>query len=117
VFHHEVEGTGLLELGAAGTLSVTQGAAAGQLVDFMASSGLLQLDHPFTFKGAIEGFGAGDRIELQQTMANKLVYANNVLTVKEGNSIVASLHFDGSYNSASFTLTSDGHGNSVITVG
>jgi hypothetical protein len=108
-----VAGTGTLAIGSAGTLSLLLGAGSGQVVDFAATTGLLDLTKPLDFTGVISGFGGSDRIDLLGTPETSFTYANNLLTVKNGTATVANLQFTGASNS--FSLTSDGHGGTLIT--
>ncbi len=110
-----VGGTGTLEVGATGTLSLLKGAGAGQTVDFLTTTGLLDLSKPIDFKGTIDGFGGSDRIDLLKAPETSFSYAGGVLTVKNGNRTEASLHFGGSYTQSDFSLASDGHGGTFIT--
>jgi hypothetical protein len=110
-----VGGTGTLEVGAAGTLSLLLGAGTGQTVDFLASTGLLDLTKPIDFKGTIDGFGGSDKIDLLKAPETSFTFSNGVLTVKDGTKTEASLHFGGSYTQSDFSLTSDGHGGTFIT--
>jgi hypothetical protein len=114
-FAASVAGTGTLEVAATGTLSLLLGAGSGQTVDFLATTGLLDLTKPLDFAGTIAGFGAGDQIDLLNTAANGLSYAGNVLTVTNGTTTVASLIFAGASNS--FSLSSDLHGGTLISFG
>jgi hypothetical protein len=111
-FQTSVAGKGALQIGATGTLSLTLGAAPGQTVDFMAGTGLLELTDATAFNGTISGFSANDRIDLLNTPETSYTYVNNLLTVKNGTSTVAALHFTGASNS--FSLTSDTHGGTFI---
>jgi hypothetical protein len=111
----DVSGAGTLDVGATGTLSLLAGAGSGQVVDFLSGTGLLDLTKPLAFAGTISGFGAGDKIDLLNTVETTYTYANNILTVKDGSATVANLHFAGSSNS--FSLTSDMHGGTLITFG
>lgn len=111
-----VSGTGTLEMGATGTLALSAGSAAGQTIDFLSSSGaLLDLTKPTSFLGTIAGFGGSDKIDLLKTAETGFSYNNGTLTVVNGSATVASLHFTGSYTTASFALTSDGHNGTFIT--
>jgi len=107
-----IAGTGALQIGATGTLALDLGAGAGQQVDFLAATGLLDLAAPLAFTGTISGFGSNARIDLLNTPETSYSYANNILTVQNGSTIVASLHFTDSSNS--FSLTSDQHGGTFI---
>jgi hypothetical protein len=113
-FKTALSGTGTLEVGSAGTVSLLKGAAAGQTVNFLAGTGLLDLTKPIDFKGLIGGFGASDQIDLLKTNETSFSYAGGVLTVLDGKKTEASLHFSGSYTQTDFTLTSDGHGGTLI---
>jgi hypothetical protein len=110
-----VGGTGTLDVGATGTLSLLLGAGAGQTVDFLASTGLLDLTKPADFKGTIENFGASNQIDLLKTKETSFTFSNNILTVKDGTKTEATLHFAGTYTQSDFALASDGHSGTVIT--
>jgi hypothetical protein len=114
-FQQSVGGTGTLDLGSSGTLSLLLGAGSGQVVDFLGTTGLLDLTNPLDFAGTIIGFGGSDQIDLLSTAETTFSYASNVLTVKNGSTTVATLDFTGSSNS--FSLSSDGHSGTLITVG
>jgi fibronectin-binding autotransporter adhesin len=111
-----VQGTGKMEIGAAGTLSLLQGALSGEKVDFLATTGSLDLTQPRFFTGVIEGFGGSDQIDLVNTPATGFSYSpSHVLTVQNGSQTVAALRFAGSYTQSDFALGSDGHGGTAIT--
>jgi hypothetical protein len=110
-----VGGAGTLDVGKASLLWLKDGAAAGQTVNFVTAGGTLDLGAPATFAGHILDFGASDVIELAATAATKLSYNAGVLSVDKGTTTVASIHFNGSYTTASFSLTADTHGNSIIS--
>ena len=110
----KVTGAGMMIVGQAGTLSLLQGAGALQTIDFQSGGALLDLGAPMQFNAQIAGFGTGGAIDLLGTPATALSYANNVLTVENGAQTVASLAFQGSYETSSFTLTTDGAGGALI---
>jgi hypothetical protein len=107
-FLGSIGGTGTLDVGAAGTLSLGLGAASGQTVDFLASTGALDLSHPLDFAGTINGFGGSDSIFLANTSFTGFSFANDLLTVKHGTTTVASLNITESSNM--FSLTSESSG-------
>jgi hypothetical protein len=107
-FLGSVAGSGTLDVGSAGTLSLGLGAASGQTVDFLASTGVLDLAHPLDFLGKIAGFGGSDQIFLANTTYTTFGFSNNLLTVKDGTATVASLNIIESSNH--FTLTNENHG-------
>jgi len=115
-----------LDIGNAGSVTLDNGATIGTMVDFLARSpgltGLLDLQKPLSFLGTIGGFGFGssdDQIDLLNTIATAVSYHGNasgsggVLDVMNGTT-VAKLHFAGFYSTASFSLSSDGHGGTLI---
>jgi len=102
-----VGGTGTLQIGATGTMSLLLGAGTGQTVDFLAGTGLLDLTSPNSFTGVISGFGGSDVIDLLQTPETSYGFSNNVLTIKNGSTTEASLHFSSGYTLADFSVTSD----------
>jgi hypothetical protein len=113
--HATVGGTGKLDIGAAGTLSLLLGAGSGQTADFLAGTGLLELTKPLDFAGFIDGFAGSDRIDLIGTAATGFTYAGGILTVTDKTTVVAKLHFDGSYVQGDFKLASDGHAGTNIS--
>ena len=113
-----VAGSGTLEVGATGTLSLENGALAGQVVDFLAGTGLANFVHPASFFGTIAGFGADDKIDLTKPSGFEYTgynFSDGVLTIVDGDTTVASLHFVGDYSTGSFALNSDGHGGQFLT--
>ena len=110
-----VTGHGTLEVAAGGTISLLAGADSSQAFDFLAKTGALDLTNPLDFAGHIHGFSGSDIIDLVNTAETSYNYAGGILTVDNGTTTVASLHFNGSYTTADFTLGSDGHGGTQIT--
>lgn len=110
-----IAGTGALDAGSGGTILLEKGSDAGQIVDFLSGSGALDLATPAAFAGTIEGFRHGDRIDLLGKSATSFDFANSTLTVKNGATTVASLHFAGSYTNSSFHLGPDGHSGTLIS--
>jgi hypothetical protein len=108
-------GTGTLDIGSAGTLSLIHGAAATEMVDFLAGGGLMSLSAPLKTTASIHGFGAGDIIDLVDKGATRLSFANGVLQVRDNGSVVANLSFAGNYTTANFGISSDQHGGTFIT--
>ncbi len=109
-----VGGTGMLQIGATGTMSLLLGAGTGQTVDFLASTGLLDLTKPIDFNGVISGFGGSDVIDLLKTPETSYGFSNNVLTIKNGTATEASLHFSSGYTLADFSVTSDTNGGTFV---
>ena len=104
-----------------GTLELMSGGNTfGGAVTF-ASGGLLQLDASTTFGGQISGFGGSDQIDLRDIAFNSgtttLGYADNgtsgTLSVTDGTH-TANLALLGTYTAASFAISVDGHGGTLI---
>jgi hypothetical protein len=110
-----ITGTGALDVGSGGTVLLTTGKDAGQTLDFLAGSGALDLATPAAFAGTIEGFKHGNLIDLMGKSETSFKFASGTLTVKNGATPVASLHFAGSYTTGSFHLSSDGHNGTLIS--
>jgi hypothetical protein len=103
---------------------VTSGATGGNVT--FASGGILQFDSLMAFGGTISGFTLGDEIDLRGlaytsgatnlswTQLTSGANASGTLTVKEG-SQTQSFTLVGSYTSANFSVTSDGHGGTLVT--
>ena len=108
-------GTGAVDIGANGTVTLNNGADANSLANFLADTGSLELSNPMNFLGTIAGFALGDSIDLRLVAANTATLAGGVLTLKENLATVAKLHFSGSYSLADFHLGSDQHGGTTIT--
>jgi len=116
VIGSDASGTGALRIGAASTLWLQAGSAAGQTVSFLSFAGeTLDLSAPSAFLGHISGFAGTDKIDLVSSAATTLTYSGGTLTVLNGTTKVASLAFNGSYTLADFHLGSDGHNGSLIT--
>jgi fibronectin-binding autotransporter adhesin len=104
----------------AGDGTLTANAAVTVPVQFLASTGTLALGQPGSMGGLIYGFTGDDAIDLVHvgTTGVSLSYApgagQGVLTVKSGTATAASLHFKGSYVTANFRVTTDGHGGTLI---
>lgn len=74
---------------------------------------LLLLDTPREFLAGIDGFAGSDTIDLANTTVTSDDFANGVLTLRDGHSVVADLHFAGSYTTDDFTITESGGGTLV----
>lgn len=72
----KIGGTGTLDVGATGTLSLLNGTSTGQTVDFLASTGSLDLTLPLDFAGKIGGFGGSNQIDLVNTAFTTYGYAS-----------------------------------------
>lgn len=105
-------------IGAGATLVANQTVAIP--TQFLGTTGTLALGQPSTMYGMIYSFTGADAIDLINvgTAGVSLSYAagagNGVLTVKNGATAVANLHFNGNYVLGNFRTASDGHGGTLI---
>ncbi len=117
-----VTGTGALDIGAGATLELGANIAATQSIAFATSAGAsttgtLLLDAPASATETISGLTVADTIDLAGITATKaLVNANDQLVVYNNTTIVATLQLAGSYLADTFTVTSDSHGGSNVTL-
>ena len=124
--HQDLNGDGHIgpAVNAGATLELA-GTQSGP-VDFLASTGLLKLDNPASFNGAITGFtgdgtlSGSDQIDLSNVTYNSSVQsdstynsATGILDVNNGSNATV-LHFVGSYSLANFKFASDGHGGTIV---
>jgi hypothetical protein len=114
-FSASVAGNGTLAIGAGGAISLLAGSGVGQIADFQASTGVLELTGALAFDGTIMGFGVGDQIDLVGNKETSYTVSDDILTVKYGSRTVATLHFAGSIATGDFSFGGDGHGGTFIT--
>jgi len=107
-----------------GLVEVMSGAyVSGRLFTF-SGGGTLQLDRSVYFKGQIAGFGPPDQLDLRDiafvsgtttvSFAEAASHTSGTLTVASG-AHTSKLTLLGSYVTSQFTLTSDGHGGTLVT--
>jgi fibronectin-binding autotransporter adhesin len=114
---HSIAGGGALELSGA--------VASDQGVTFQASTGKLTLDKPSSFHGEISGFtgdgtlSGSDQIDLKGINYNSNSFTesfnatNDTLSVSDGTHN-AVLHFNGTYQAANFSFTTDNNGGTIV---
>jgi T5SS/PEP-CTERM-associated repeat protein len=100
-----------LELGGSDTIAV----------DFTPGAGTLKLDQPRSFTGQIDGFAAGDKIDLTDVGYSSggtvQLTTGNVLNVSEGgNSYTFHLNPNASFAGDVFKLTSDGATGTYVVI-
>ncbi len=110
-----VSGSGTIEIGASATTVLGSGTSAHQTIVFEAASGLLDINRPSTFQGTIADFAGQDHILLVGSAATSLSYAKGVLTVLDGASVVGTLALAGQYSLDNFKLSTNPHGDAVIS--
>jgi hypothetical protein len=105
-----IEGTGTVEFGAASSAATTFA---------LGSTGELILDDAARYTGTVSGFGKNitqsiDLSNVQFATASK-TYSGGTLTVEDTSGDVAHIKLSGTYTLASFTLSNDGNGGTLIT--
>jgi hypothetical protein len=104
-----LSGSGVVQLGAVGTLVLGGDVAAGGTIAFTGTGGTLVIGHATTVGSLIGGFAAGDSIVLAGTNADSAVYvaggpASGTLTLSSGTIQLISLVLAGSYATGNFLL-------------
>jgi autotransporter passenger strand-loop-strand repeat protein len=118
---------GLMEVASGGSVAYNTSSLGHGDVDFGSGGGILQLDFSQGFIGTIDGFaspagvteaidlvditfGAGTSVKFTEAAGN----TSGTLTVTDGTH-VANLTLLGQYSTASFGLSNDGHGGTMVT--
>jgi hypothetical protein len=110
-------GNGMLRIDAGATLELDSTLAKGATATFTGSNATLMLATPSGTAGTIAGFTAGDTIDLLAVTATSASLNKfDQLSIFNGTSKIATLRLTGSYVGQRFTVASDGHGGSNITV-
>ena len=104
-----IYGPGVIEFGAASSVATTFA---------LGSTGELILDDAAQYTGTVSGFGKNitqsiDLSNVQFATASK-TYSSGTLTVKDTAGDIAHIKLSGSYTLASFTLSNDGNGGTLI---
>ena len=106
-------------------LTIDGAVAAGQIVQFQGSTGMLVLDNSSACSGAILGFtgdgtlSGSDQIDLKDINFNSASFSDNydaasgILTVSDGVH-TANLHFGGSYQLENFKFADDGENGTIV---
>jgi hypothetical protein len=116
-FTSTLRGAGTLKIDAGATLEAASTALSTLTATFNGVGGTLALDKAARFAATISGYTAGDTIDLIKTTATGAsVNGSDQLVIVNGLKTVATLQLTGSYIGATFTIASDGHGGSAITV-
>jgi hypothetical protein len=112
-FTAAVSGTGAFTLMSSAQLEFDK--AASDNVTFAAGgSETLRLGDAAQFSGTISGFMSPDVIDLLGQKVASLSFSSGVLTANLSGGGPDTLHFSGSYTTASFKFASDGHGGTNI---
>ena len=110
VVDDDISGTGSATISGGGTLEL--GGADSQTVTFN-GAGTLQLDAGSHFTGTVDGFVAGDVIDLANTVATTVVFDGSTLVV---NGVQTSFNVSGVPAGDTFAFKSDGNGGTDLVV-
>ena len=108
-------GTGVATIDASSVLNVT-GSLTIPSVVFAGGSSTLDLGLPGSITSTISGFGTTNTIDLLGVVGTTASLAGTVVTVSGSGGSVATLHFTGSYAGHTFTVASDSHGGTNVTL-
>ena len=103
-----IVGTGQIEFAGASSNSMKFTGSTGQM---------LILDDSVKYTGTVLGFSGSDKIDLADIASPGVSdsYSSGTLTVKDMAGHIAHIKFSGSYTLASFNLSDDGNGGTMIT--
>ena len=110
-------GDGRLAIEAGATLELDGAAANTLTLAFDGAGAKLALGDAAVFHVAMSGFAVGDSIDLLKVAATKATLgAGDRLVITDGGKTVAVLQLSGTYTGDTFSVTSDGHAGSNITL-
>jgi hypothetical protein len=116
-FANTLSGSGSLTIASAAVLEVDSTAAKTLTVSFGAGTATLALKAPTTFASTIAGYAVGDTIDLLKIGASGAsIDSKDQLVIVAGTVTIATLKLTGTYSGATFTIGSDGHGGTDITL-
>ncbi len=110
-----VSGTGTLSVATGAVMTLQAAVGSGQTLAFSANARVV-LNDPHAFAGTITGFGRGDVLELANTAATGVSWANGILTVQTAFGSFQ-LEVAGNFPPNAFSVQSDGLGGSNVTAG
>jgi len=108
-----VSGSGALTIDTGGSVAAHASLAVASVVFASGDDETLQ-GGPSEITGVISGFGSGDVIDIRPVTATTLSFLSGTLTLLDGNTVVDELFLAGSYDTADFALSPDGHGGTDI---
>jgi Hint domain len=116
-----ITGTGLLNIGAGGTLFLAGSVAATNTVNFISNTGRLMLYGTSGFSAAIAGLTSGDAIDISGVRLTGAVFtaistSKGTLTLSNNGVSVMTLTLSGNYAGAIFQTSPDGVDGTLITL-
>ena len=116
-FARALTGTGALKIDAGAVLEMDSSAVSTLTATLTGAAATLKLAAPTTFAATIAGFAVGDTINLLKVaVTGAHVNGKDQLVIVHKKTNVATLQLTGCYSGATFTVGSDGHGGSDITL-
>ena len=116
-FTQAVTGVGSMDIAGGATLQADTIVDSTLTATFDGAAAVLALKTPNSFKATIAGFAPTDVIDLLARKATSAVLGTGgALLITNGAHTVATLHLTGSYTGDTFSVASDGHGGTDITV-
>ena len=116
-FSNKVAGTGTVKIDAGATLEADSTMASTLTVAFNGAGATLALKKPTGVAATISGYAVGDTIDLLKIAATGAsINGSDQLVIVNGATTVASLKLTGTYSGATFTIGSDGHGGTNVTL-
>nr|MBA3812630.1 hypothetical protein [Caulobacteraceae bacterium] len=116
-FTRAIGGGGAMSVDAGATLEADAAVASQLSMTFNGVGGVLALGRHAQFAATINGFAAGDAIDLLGAQATAAtLQGGDRLVITNGATTVATLQLGGDYTAATFNVTSDGHGGTNVTV-
>jgi len=116
-FSNSLTGTGALKIDSGATLQVTSSVASTLTATFDGASATLALAAPTEFAATIAGFAVGDTVDLLNIAATGAsINDSDQLVIVDRKTAVATLQLTGSYSGATFTIGSDGHHGTDVTL-
>ena len=114
-----IHGQGPIVLDTGAYLALTDGTVSIASIVFGAGGGeTLYFGAPASVSSTLSGFSAGDRIDLANTQASSLSYANGTLTLLGANNVIVdTVQFAGNNTAADFALQREGQTTEIIYVG
>jgi hypothetical protein len=109
-----VSGTGTLLIDSGATVSAGNSLSVATVTFGAGGSETLSLGNPKHVTARLNGFGAGDVIDLRNLTATSLKFQDGTLSLERNNAVVDTLLFAGTYTAANFSLVSDGNGGTYI---
>jgi fibronectin-binding autotransporter adhesin len=110
-------GSGTIDIGTQGVAAISASVAAGETFVFSDATGILRLSQPGSFAAAIDGFAAGDTIDLAGAAATAATWTPGTLTLHDGGTTLGTLAIGGTYSAVGFAVSGDGAGGSDIVIG